>query len=117
MKLTTNVKPQETAVSRNGKSWILTVNFHIVELENSTDDENQKEWEYESASVKCEKRPNDSYESMVAAIVRARYSADAVEAITQNYLADQEKGKMELDELQEWRTEAKRMAKEAIGRE
>ena len=51
------------------------------------------------------------YGSMVSTLIRAHYSQDQVEAITQNYLANSEDRKKEFDVLQEWRAEAKRIAK------
>ena len=54
------------------------------------------------------------YGPMVSTIIRAHYSQDQVEAITQNYLADSEDRKKEFDVLQEWRAESKRIAKSAF---
>lgn len=51
------------------------------------------------------------YGPMVSTLIRAHYSQDQVEAITQNYLADFEDRKKEFDVLQEWRAESKRIAK------
>ena len=131
MKQISTTKPLEVVVSRSGKGWLLTVNYNITEREASTATglgENAQEvhgdgetaehttvWEYDSASVKCDKRPSEYYGTLVAAIIRTRFSADAVEAITQNYLADGEAGKAEFDELQAWRADAKRMAKALLG--
>ena len=55
------------------------------------------------------------YGRLVAAIVRSRYSSDDVEAIIQNYLSDKTTEHMnEFDELQQWRAEAKRLARTII---
>lgn len=51
------------------------------------------------------------YGPIVSTLIRAHYSQDQVEAITQNYLADPEGHKQEFDDLQEWRAESKQIAK------
>lgn len=56
----------------------------------------------------------EGYPQIVAAIVRERYSADDVEAILNNYLADPEGHGAEFTALQEWRAVAKQVAKELI---
>lgn len=57
------------------------------------------------------------YGKIVSLLVRAHYSEDQVEAITQNYIADSSRLKAYADwqNLQSWRAEAKRLAKQAIG--
>lgn len=50
-----------------------------------------------------------SYDSIVSAIVRDRYSADAVEAILANG-NDTEKHAAELEAFQQWRVKAKEVA-------
>lgn len=58
----------------------------------------------------------DDYGAMVSAIVRARYSADDVEAIMQNYIASKtSEHKAEWSELQAWRETAKELARIATG--
>ena len=58
----------------------------------------------------------DDYGAMVSAIVRARYSADDVEAIMQNYIANKtSEHKAEWSELQAWRETAKELARIATG--
>lgn len=58
----------------------------------------------------------DDYGAMVSAIVRARYSADSVEAIMQNYIASKTiEHKAEWSELQAWRETAKELARIATG--
>lgn len=54
------------------------------------------------------------YGPMVSTLIRVRYSQDQVEAITQNYLSDPEGHKQEFDDLQAWREECKRIAKNVI---
>jgi len=56
----------------------------------------------------------NNYPHIVSAIVRDRYSADDVEAIINNYLADPEGHSEEFVALQQWRDVAKRTARELI---
>jgi len=57
----------------------------------------------------------EDYGAMVSAIVRARYSADDVEAIMQNYIANKTaEHRTEWQNLQDWRDEAKSYAHLAI---
>lgn len=57
-------------------------------------------------------KPSDVvYDNTVSNIIRQRYSADAVEAILNNYLNDPESGRKEFEELQSWRAQAKALAK------
>jgi len=52
------------------------------------------------------------YGTVVAAIVRSRFSQDEVEAIQLNFLADASSGSDEFNALQAWRVMAKRIARE-----
>ena len=56
---------------------------------------------------------NISYASIVDYVVRERYSVSQVEAIVNNYLSDttNEKYLKEFNDMQEWRKEAKSIAK------
>ncbi len=56
------------------------------------------------------------YGPMVSTLIRAHYSQDQVEAITQNYLANPEDkdAKAKMDAMQAWRVEAKKVADEVI---
>ena len=67
-----------------------------------------------SDDVFVETTAGTTYDTLVAAVVRSRYSADDVEAILNNYLLDAETGRKEFDELQAWRTKAKQAAHEAL---
>ncbi len=74
-------------------------------------------WRYKSVRIE---EPL-SYEAIIRSIVRSRYSADEVEAILLNaQLPAGEAGdkaeeyRSELDELQAWRAEAKRIAGEVL---
>lgn len=54
------------------------------------------------------------YGKVISAFVRLRYSADDVEAITLNAGDGNPDHDRELQELQSWRAEAKRIAKEVL---
>lgn len=57
-----------------------------------------------------------NYQDAVTAIIRNKYSSSDVEAIVNNYLLDteNEKYKKEFDEMQEYRLEAKSIAKKVV---
>lgn len=59
---------------------------------------------------------NINYQDAVTAIIRNKYSSSDVEAIVNNYLldAENEKYKKEFDEMQEYRLEAKSIAKKVV---
>lgn len=74
-------------------------------------------WRYKSVRIE---QPL-TYEAIIRAIVRSRYTADEVEAILLNAQlapevagAKREEYRRELDELQNWRTEAKQIADQAM---
>lgn len=72
-------------------------------------------WECEEAEYNHKDALTEAdYGPMVSAIIRARYSQDRVEAITQNYLSDPDGHKLEFDELQAWRAVAKTTASDII---
>lgn len=111
MKTTSTTRPQQLAVTKGQNEWFLTVCYNV---DTDTKD-GETVYEYESATVKTPHKPTSDYPTLVSAIVRTRYSADAVEAIVQNHLCgESEEHQAEWECLQEWRTEAKRMAKEHL---
>ncbi len=57
-----------------------------------------------------------TYSQLVSAIIHGRYSDDAMEAIIKNYLLEDEDSEhqKEWNDMQMWRVEAKRMAKEIL---
>lgn len=55
------------------------------------------------------------YGPLASTLIRSRYSADEVEAIQLNYLDGGAAHREEMERLQAWREESKRLAKEAIG--
>ena len=65
---------------------------------------------YDCARVK----KGAGYGEIVTAIIRARYTADQVEAIVLNG-SDTPDHEAEYTALQEWRAEAKRVAKQVLG--
>lgn len=83
--------------------------FNITETEDGYECD---EAEYSHSNPLTE----DDYAPMVSSLVRAKYSADEVEAITLNYVASKTtENKKDWQALQAWRTEVKAIAKEAIG--
>lgn len=84
-----------------------TINFDIEEI---PEDESGNRWRYHSVTLS----PGVwSYEAIVAALIKFHFTDDEREAIINNYLADPE-GKVaraEMEELQQWRKEAKQIAR------
>jgi hypothetical protein len=100
-------KAVETIIS----TGIMTTVFRL----NITKTEDGK-WECEEVEYN-HKEPlteEKDYGPIVSTLIRAHFSQDQVEAITQNYLANPEDRKKEFDVLQEWRVESKRIAKNVI---
>ena len=66
--------------------------------------------------VKGTPRANQVYGSVVNDLLRQKYKADKVESIINNYLDDpNEKHTKEFQDLQAYRKECKRVAKEVLG--
>ncbi|MBQ7462430.1 MAG: hypothetical protein IJS63_09300 [Bacteroidaceae bacterium] len=114
MKTTSTTRPQLLAVTKGQNEWFLTVCYNIDTVTN----DGETAYEYDSATVKTQHKPTKDYPTLVAAIVRTRYSADDVEAIVQNHLNnlgnEDEEHLTEWEDLQDWRTEAKRIAREYL---
>ena len=87
----------------DSKHWLVPINERV-----STNSEGDTEYEYDEVVVE-----KVDYPSVVTAIIRSKYSADAVEAILLNG-NDTPEHEAELAALQEWRKEAKRIAKEVV---
>lgn len=85
-----------------------TVNFNIEEI-------NLEGYKYRWQSVKMEPGVF-TYPAIVSAIVTERYPADQMQAVVNNYLAKPEDAtiKAEMQEMQDWRAFAKKVAKEAL---
>lgn len=91
------------------------IRFGIQKYEHESTDEMQQE--NEPLMMSCERIELNAidYPSVVAAIVRCKYSQSDIEAIVLNG-SDTEEHADEYDSLQAWRTEAKRIAKLVIGK-
>ena len=85
-----------------------TVNFNVEEI-------NEGGYTYRWQSVTLEPGVF-TYSAIVNAIVTERYPADQMQAVVNNYLGapDDEVIKGEMDDMQDWRAFAKRVAKEAL---
>lgn len=100
--------PQLIAVSQTKNGYHTTINFDIEKVGD----------EYSVSSVTivtenpiCE----DDYGKLVAALVRFKFSADAVEAIQLNYMESKTtEHKNEFYELRDWRAFAKQKAREVL---
>jgi len=97
-------KPVETIISTGMMTTV--IRFDITKKEDGTYE--CEEVEYNHKEPVTEEK---DYGPMVSTLIRAHYSQDQVEAITQNYLVEPEEHKQEFDDLQEWRVESKRIAK------
>ena len=97
-------KPVETIISTGMMTTVFRLD--ITKKEDGTYE--CEEVEYNHKEPLTEEK---DYGPMVSTLIRAHYSQDQVEAITQNYLSDPEGRKQEFDDLQEWRAESKRIAK------
>lgn len=101
----------EEVISIGVISEIFRFNIHKIE------DEFESEYKYECEEVEyAHKNPltEDDYGKIVSCIIRGKYSEDDVEAIVNNYLDDPHGHKPEFDELQKWRSIAKKRAREII---
>lgn len=97
-------KAVETIISTGMMTTV--IRFDITKKEDGTYE--CEEVEYNHKEPVTEEK---DYGPMVSTLIRAHYSQDQVEAITQNYLVNPEEHKQEFDDLQEWRAESKRIAK------
>ena len=91
------------------------VRFGIELYEHATADDMQHD--NEPTMMACERIELDTidYPSVVSAIVRCKYSQSDIEAIVLNG-SDTEEHASEYASLQEWRTEAKRIAKIVVNK-
>lgn len=100
-------KPVETIISTGMMTTVIRLN--ITKMEDGM-------WECEEVEYN-HKEPlteEKDYGPLVSTLIRAHYSQDQVEAITQNFLADPEGYKGKFDDLQTWREECKRIAKNVV---
>lgn len=97
-------KAVETIISTGMTTTVFRLK--ITKKENGTWECEEVEYNHKDPLTK-----DKDYGLMVSILIRSRYSQDRVEAITQGYLADPEGHKGDFDDLQKWRSEAKRIAK------
>jgi hypothetical protein len=101
-------KPVETIISTG--MMTTTLRLDITKKEDGTYECEEVEYNHKEPLTK-----DKDYGPMVSTLIRVHYSQDRVEAITQGYLADPEGHKGDFDNLQSWRSEAKRIAKALFG--
>ena len=86
------------------------VNYNVEEVQRQiTEGDTINEWQADTVEV----HNPVTYSSLVSALIRTRYTADQVEAIMLNG-GDTPEHKAELEALQQWRTEAKKIAKQVL---
>lgn len=94
----------EMVVSNAGRSYHVVVNLGSKQIDEET-------YELVSTSIIMTREPE--YDTIVSALIRKKYNADKMEAIINNYLADNndETAKSEFDEMQAYRQEVKDFCK------
>lgn len=104
-------RPPEVAVSWSFGVPAYTVNVLVSESP-TTDGQTQ---EYGWTCIRLSPGPL-SYDTLVAALIRTRYSDDAMAAIINNRMAEPDDADIaaEWEEMQAWRREAKALAKQII---
>ena len=108
-----NEEPKQYETIRSVGIMTTVVRFNIAEC---TDEEHEGQWECEETEIPHKEplQPSD-YGYVVASLVRAKYSSDSVEAITQNYIASKTtEHKREWTELQQWREDVKVLSKQIL---
>lgn len=100
-------KPVETIISTGMMTTVFRLD--ITKKEDGTYECEEVEYNHKEPITE-----EKDYGPMVSTLIRAHYSQDQVEAITQNYLADPERYKDDFEALQAWRAESKRVAKSAF---
>ena len=104
-----NEAPQQLSYIRKFGCKAYTLAFDIQESQSET-----KESHFSWTEVQFDATP-PTYGEIVSAIIRGRYSADDVEAITNNYLLDgSEIHTQEWRAMQQWRKDAKELAKSVL---
>lgn len=107
-----NEKPNPFETIRSVGAFITVIRLNI----NESEDQEQGVWQCDEVTY-GHKDPlaESDYGPLVSTLVRARFSADEVEAILNNYLGGHEAGVEDFEELQRWRAEAKQMSKDILG--
>lgn len=98
-------RPQRAAYTIELGLRRYTVAFDIQERENAEGGR----YEWKEAVMP---RGLPTYEQLVSAFIRGRYSDDQMQALVNNYLLDGEKYLDEWNAMQEWRRQSKLAAKE-----
>ena len=109
-----DVKPDDVSHIKSPGIIVTVIRLSITE---KYDEELQQQyWECEEAFYNHQAElTEEDYGPMVSTIIRERYSADDVEAITQAYLTDPIGYAETFNEFQQWRDTAKRVARAVIG--
>lgn len=102
-------KPVETIISTGMMTTVFRLD--ITKKEDGTYECEEVEYNHKEPITE-----EKDYGPMVSTLIRAHYSQDQVEAITQNYLAapEDKDAKAEMDAMQAWRVKAKKVANEVI---
>lgn len=110
MKQQFDEEPQAVVVTRGMTACYTALNFDVRQTPDGR-------YEAESVVVVTEKPlGKDDYPAIVTAIIRDRYSADDMEAVTNNYMSnvsDMEAAAV-FTEMQRWRGKAKEVAREVM---
>ena len=112
-----NQKPLPVETVRSAGGTMTTVIRLDIGAAERNESEPDRRWQCLEAEIShTEPLGEKDYGRVVSALIRTRYSADDVEAIQLNYMAsDSVEAAREMAELQQWRTDCKRMARMATG--
>ena len=107
------IPSDKVSVQHTNGRFVVRFGIHKYEHESS----NEMQHDNDPLMMQCERIVlNDiDYPSVVAAIVRCKYSQSDIEAIVLNG-SDTEEHAAEYESLQAWRAEAKRIAKIVVGK-
>lgn len=100
-------------VTREGMTALICFNEREIQREDETTHQIITLYEYDYV-----RSPYPfTYSSLVSALVKSRYSDDAMQAIINNHLADEETPEHaeQFAAMQAWRTEVKEIAHQVIG--
>lgn len=106
-----DVRPEFITFQRNLGRNVYTINFNIEEID--TQDEETQKFSYESVTLQP---GNDDYGNVVSALIHSRYTDDDMQAIINNYLdaPDNQEYNDEFKDMQDFRKQAKAIAKEFV---
>lgn len=101
-------RPVKMLVTKGRYVIHVTANLGVTEVDEG--------YEYEPIHLQMADSP--TYDTLITALIRYKYSSDAMEAIINNYLYEAtEKAKEEFAAMQAWRNEVKSFAKEVFEEE